>query len=118
MIVAQALADQKLVLDQITALNTTTSNLIESTSKMLHSQSEAISQQAASATVDLEKLQNAFTNIYATIDEIDAFKVAALDSMQKTVTALSAEIVKSEAYLDRVRANEPTSPARSAETDK
>jgi len=30
-IVAQALADQKLVLDQITALNTTTSNLIEST---------------------------------------------------------------------------------------
>ena len=117
-IVAQALADQKLVLDQITALNTTTSNLIESTSKMLHSQSEAISQQAASATVDLEKLQNAFTNIYATIDEIDTFKVAALDSMQKTVTALSAEIVKSEAYLDRVRANEPTSPARSAETDK
>ena len=32
-IVAQALADQKLVLDQITALNTTTSNLIESTSR-------------------------------------------------------------------------------------
>ena len=34
-IVAQALADQKLVLDQITALNATTSNLIESTSEML-----------------------------------------------------------------------------------
>ena len=105
-IVAQALADQKLVLDQITALNTTTSNLIQSTSELLHSQSGAINEQAASATVDLAKLQAAFTNIYATMDEIDTFKVAALDTMQKTVTALSAEIGKSQAYLDRVRANE------------
>lgn len=105
-IVAQALADQKLVLDQITALNTTTSNLIESTSEMLHQQSGAINEQAASATVDLAKLQAAFTNIYATMDEIDTFKVAALDTMQKTVTALTAEISKSQAYLDRVRANE------------
>ena len=101
-IVAQALVDQKLVLDQITALNTTTSNLIESTSEMLHQQSGAINEQAASATVDLAKLQAAFNNIYATMDEIDTFKVAALDTMQKTVTALSAEITKSQAYLDRV----------------
>jgi uncharacterized protein YaaN involved in tellurite resistance len=100
-IVAQALGDQKLVLDQITALNTTTSNLIESTSEMLHSQSAAINEQAASATVELSKLQTAFDNIYATMDEIDTFKVAALDTMQKTITALSAEITKSQAYLDR-----------------
>jgi hypothetical protein len=55
------------------------------------------------STVDLAKLQSAFTNIYATMDEIDTFKVAALDSMQKTVTALSSEIAKSQSYLDRVR---------------
>ena len=109
-IVAQALADQKLVLDQITALNTTTSNLIESTSELLHQQSGAINEQAASATVDLAKLQAAFTNIYATMDEIDTFKVAALDTMQKTVSTLSAEITKSQAYLDRVRANETRGP--------
>ena len=105
-IVAQALADQKLVLDQISALNTTTSNLIESTSEMLHQQSGAIHEQAASATVDLAKLQAAFTNIYATMDEIDTFKVAALDTMQKTITALTTEITKSQSHLDRVRANE------------
>jgi uncharacterized protein YaaN involved in tellurite resistance len=109
-IVAQALADQKLVLDQITALNTTTSNLIESTSELLHQQSGAINEQAASSTVDLAKLQAAFTNIYATMDEIDTFKVAALDTMQKTVTALSTEIAKSQSYLDRVRANETRGP--------
>jgi uncharacterized protein YaaN involved in tellurite resistance len=110
-IVAQALVDQKLVLDQITALNTTTSRLIESTSTLLHGQSQATNQQASSATVDLEKLQNAFKNIYATMDEIDTFKIAALDSMQKTVTALTAEITRSAAYTDRVRANEPSDSA-------
>ena len=105
-IVAQALADQKLVLDQITALNTTTGNLIESTSRMLKDQSGKISEQAASATIDLAKLQAAFANIYATMDEIDAFKLRALDNMAKTVDALSAEVTKSQAYLDRVRQGE------------
>ena len=105
-IVAQALADQKLVLDQITALNATTSNLIESTSELLRQQSGEINAQASSSTVELEKLQAAFANIYATMDEIDTFKITALDSMQKTVTALSEEITRSQAYIDRVRANE------------
>ena len=80
-IVAQALADQKLVLDQITALNTTTENLIVSTSQMLRDQSGKIHEQAASSTVGIEKLQAAFQNIYATMDEIDTFKLKALDNM-------------------------------------
>lgn len=105
-IVAQALSDQKLVLDQITALNTTTGNLIESTSRLLRDQSGKIGEQAASATIDLAKLQAAFANIYATMDEIDAFKLRALDNMAKTVTALSTEVAKSQAYLDRVRQGE------------
>ena len=105
-IVAQALADQKLVLDQITALNTTTSNLIETTSRLLRDQSGKINEQAASATIDLAKLLGAFANIYATMDEIDTFKLRALDSMAKTVEALSAEVTKSQAYLDRVRQGE------------
>ena len=103
-IVAQALSDQKLVLDQITALNTTTSNLIESTSVLLRQQSGAINEQAASATVDVAKLQTAFDNIYATMDEIDAFKLKALDSMSQTVDALTAQIAKAQAYLDRAKA--------------
>jgi uncharacterized protein YaaN involved in tellurite resistance len=109
-IVAQALADQKLVLDQITALNTTTSNLIESTSVLLRQQSGAINEQAASSTVDIAKLQAAFDNIYATMDEIDGFKLKALDSMARTVDALSAQVRKSQAYVDRARAQEQPKP--------
>ena len=41
-----------LVLDQITALNTTTGNLIETTSEMLRKQTGQIHEQAASSTIE------------------------------------------------------------------
>ena len=102
-IVAQALSNQKLVLDQITALNTTTGNLIASTSEMLRDQSAAIHQQAASGTIEIAKLQQAFANVYRTMDAISEFKVKALDSMQSTVNVLTDEVAKSRSYLDRAR---------------
>ena len=117
-IVAQALADQKLVLDQITALNTTTGNIIESTSQMLRQQTGEVMEQAANSTVELGKLQAAFQNIYATMDEIDTFKVKALDNMASTVAALENETRKAQSYLDRVRerdareAQQPTGEIR------
>jgi uncharacterized protein YaaN involved in tellurite resistance len=100
--VAQALGNQKLVLDQITALNTTTSGMIERTSEMLRDNSVQIQQQAASATVGLPQLQAAFQNIYATMDAIDTFKVEALDTMAATIGTLETEVDKSRQYLDRV----------------
>jgi uncharacterized protein YaaN involved in tellurite resistance len=105
-IVAQALTNQKLVLDQITAINTTTSNLIESTSTMLREQTGQVYSQAASATIDVQKLQTAFNNIYATMDMIDKFKVQALDNMRTTVNTLSGEIQKAQAYVERARTAE------------
>ena len=105
-VVAQALANQKLVLDQITALNTTTSKLIESTSELLATQSVDINKQAASTTIGLESLRTAFDNIYRSMDAIDTFKTEALESMSQTVTVLETEIDKSQTYLARVRASE------------
>jgi uncharacterized protein YaaN involved in tellurite resistance len=100
-IVAQAMANQKLVLTQITALNTTTSNLIESTSELLKQQSSEIHDEAASATINVQKLQTAFANIYATMDAIDTYKVQALQTMQQTVDALSGQISQAQSYLER-----------------
>jgi len=81
---------------------------------MLRDQSGQISEQASTSTIELGKLQTAFANIYATMDEIDAFKAAALDNMQKTVTALSTEIETSRTYLARARAVE-AAPAPEAD---
>lgn len=99
--VAQAMSNQKLVLEQIGALNTTTANMIESTGEMLHSQTGAIHEQAVSSTIPLETLQRAFQNIYDTMDQIDQFKLAALANMKQTVDTLGHEVEKSKGYIAR-----------------
>ena len=106
-IVAQALANQKLVLDQITALNTTTSNLIVATSQMLKTQSAAIAEQSTSATISLESLETAFQNIYDTIDQLDTYKVKAVETMAQTVDALQARLAEAGKYLERAKPDAP-----------
>jgi uncharacterized protein YaaN involved in tellurite resistance len=86
--VAQALTNQKLVLDQINALNATTSDMI------------------ANTTVEIDKLKAAFADIYQTMDMMADYKIKALENMQKTVNVLSAEIDKSKSYLDKSRQQE------------
>ena len=99
--VAQAMTNQKLVLQQITALNTTTAGMIDSTGEMLRTQTGAIHEQAASSTIPLETLQRAFQNIYETMDQIDRFKLQALENMKATVNTLGQEVEKSKGYIAR-----------------
>ncbi|MCI4066021.1 toxic anion resistance protein [Micromonospora sp. R77] len=105
-IVAQALARQKLVLDQVAALNTVTSDLIEATSSQLRMQGAQISQQAASSTIELGKLQAAFDNIFHTMDALDVFRSQATESMASTVKALEGQIERARPYLERTRRGE------------
>ena len=114
--VAQALVGQKLVLDQITALNTTTANIIDSTGKLLRTQTAQIHEQAAASTIPVETLQRAFQNIYDTMDAIDTFKLKALDSMKTTVNTLSGEVEKSRGYI--ARAEGATQNAGASATDQ
>jgi len=99
--VAQAMTNQRLVLGQITALNETTAGIIDSTGRLLRENTARIHEQAASSTIPLETLQRAFQNIYDTMDEVDTFKLKALDSMKQTVETLSGEVEKSKAYIAR-----------------
>jgi uncharacterized protein YaaN involved in tellurite resistance len=99
--VAQAMTNQRLVLGQITALNQTTSDIIDSTGKLLKEQTGKIHEQAAASTIPLETLQRAFQNIYDTMDQVDTFKVKALENMKQTVETLSSEVEKSKGYIAR-----------------
>jgi len=107
-IVAQALTNQRLVLDQVSALNMTTGSMIESTSAMLKDQTAQVHEQAATAAISVERLEAAFANVYAAIDGIDSFKLQALNSMQKTIDALSGEVARAQAYLQRAPNARPT----------
>ncbi|GAB3272061.1 toxic anion resistance protein [Sinomonas notoginsengisoli] len=105
-IVAQALANQKLVLDQIDAINTTTNNMIMRTSEMLKDQTGRIHQQAASSGVSVQTLEKAFANIYQTMDAIDTFRSQAAKNMESTVQALETGLERSRPYIERVRKQE------------
>ncbi|GII99920.1 uncharacterized protein YaaN involved in tellurite resistance [Sediminihabitans luteus] len=102
-IVSQALGQQKLVLDQINALNSTTSSLIESTSQQLRQQGAEIQQQAATSTIEVEKLQAAFENVFATMDAIDSFKAQATDTMAVTIGQLEQQVERAKPYVERAR---------------
>lgn len=100
-IVSQALAQQKIVLAQIDALNSTTADMIVSTSELLRTQGTAIHQQAAKATIDPGKLQQAFDNVFQAMDEIDRYKVDATKSIKQTVQVLEGQIGRAKAQLER-----------------
>ncbi|MGC0142105.1 toxic anion resistance protein [Pseudactinotalea sp. Z1732] len=100
-IVSQALAQQKIVLAQIEALNTTTSDMILSTSELLRSQGAGIQQQASQATIDPEKLQQAFDNVFQALDEIDNYKAEAARSMKQTVDVLEGQVTRARLQLER-----------------
>ena len=99
--VAQAMTNQRLVLEQVSALNATTAGMIDTTGALLKSQTGAIHEQAASSTIPLETLQRAFQNIYDTMDQIDTFKLQALANMKQTVDTLGNEVEKSKGYIAR-----------------
>ena len=101
--VAEAMTNQKLVLEQITQLNTTTAGIIDSTGELLKSNTAMIHEQAAASTIPVETLQRAFQNVYQTMDAIDTFKMKSLEAMKTTVDTLSVEVEKSRAYVARAQ---------------
>lgn len=113
--VAQAMTNQRLVLGQITALNETTAGIIDSTGKLLRENTARIHEQAAGSTIPLETLQRAFQNIYDTMDEVDTFKLKALDSMKQTVEVLSGEVERSKGYIARAEGQAQAAAALGSE---
>ncbi|MGO2558540.1 toxic anion resistance protein [Brachybacterium sp.] len=106
-ITAQALENQKIVLDQIDAVNRTTDNLISRTSQMLADNSVKIQEQAANSGVSEETLQQAFDNLFATMDGIDTFRTQANQNFLTTVTNLERQVERSQPYLERMQKEQP-----------
>ncbi|MGB0748334.1 MAG: toxic anion resistance protein [Magnetospiraceae bacterium] len=86
--VALALANQKLVLDRINALNKTTSDLISGTAKKLRTQGAAIHNQASSSMLDMEALKSSFKDINQAMEEITRYRQDALPKMATQILEL------------------------------
>lgn len=105
-IVAQALENQRIVLDQIDAVNSTTNAMIDQTSQMLRDNTARVQEQAVNSGVSLETLQRAYDNVFATIDQIEAFRVNANKNFASTIDNLNAQLERAKPYLERSCENE------------
>ncbi len=101
--VALGLANQKIVLDKVAAVNKTTSRLIEQTASQLKTQGVAIQKQAAGAQLDIESLSRAFGDIRQALNDISTFRRESLPTiasnileMEKLTDAAEEQIGKME----------------------
>lgn len=108
--VALALAHQKIVLDKVTALNQTTSDLIAGTAERLKTQGTAIHTQASSAMLDMNALKAAFADINTAMEEIARFRQQALPQMAQSIVELDKLTQAGEAAMQRLEEGDRVAP--------
>ncbi|MET0122999.1 MAG: toxic anion resistance protein, partial [Candidatus Thiodiazotropha sp. 6PLUC9] len=82
---AMALANQRIVLEKVEAINTTTENLIASTAERLKTQGAQIQKQASSSQIKVEVLKQAFADIKTALDDISSYRQKALPEMAANI---------------------------------
>ena len=80
--------------------------MIEGTSGLLLEQTGTVEEQATSPGVDLASLQRAWDNVFAALDQIDTYKLRALEAMKVTVHQLSDQVQRSQVQVERLHAGE------------
>lgn len=100
--VALALANQRLVLDRIEALNSTTSNLIGGTASALRTQGVEIQNRAASTVLDMAQLEQAFADVIGAIDEVSRYRREALPRLDAQIDRLEALAAEGDAAIRRL----------------
>ncbi|MGN7610548.1 toxic anion resistance protein [Magnetococcales bacterium HHB-1] len=100
--VALALANQKLVLDKIGVLNTTTSNLISGTARSLQQQGAAIQNQASQTTIDMDALKSAFQDIHVALNDISTFRREALPKMAENILEFNQLTKESQRTIEQL----------------
>jgi uncharacterized protein YaaN involved in tellurite resistance len=98
-IVSEALGTQKLVLNQVNAVNDTTNKLIAQNAELLKTQGVDIQKQATESAVNTETLEKAFQQIFQAMDAIDTYREQALPSMEKTIASLDKSVSAAKSYL-------------------
>ena len=83
--VASALYNQKIVLKKIELLNQTTNELISGTSRMLKNQGVEIHKQSLEASISVDTMKQAFTDVLSALDSISTYKQEALPKMRETI---------------------------------
>jgi uncharacterized protein YaaN involved in tellurite resistance len=109
--VALALANQRIVLDKISAVSRTTSELIAGTAERLRVQGTEIHAQASETMLDMDALRSAFADISAAMDEISRFRREALPTMASTILEFDELTDAAEEAVERMEQAQQARPA-------
>jgi len=85
---ALALANQRITLEKVQAVNVTTDKLIADTAKNLRTQGAEIHKMAAGTTLNIETLKQSFADIRAALDDVSRFRLDALPQMAQAIVEL------------------------------
>jgi len=85
---ALALANQRITLDKILAVNETTDKLIGQNAERLRTQGVEIHKMAAGTSLNIDVLKKAFVDIKAALDDISRFRQEALPRMAAAIVEL------------------------------
>nr|WKN36255.1 toxic anion resistance protein [Tunicatimonas sp. TK19036] len=97
-----ALNNQKKVLDAKKKVDQTTADLIEDNARVLQKQGVEIQKQAASSTLDVEKLTSAFNTLNQAMDEVSAFRRESIPLMRQQVVKFQQLTSEAAATIDRM----------------
>ena len=100
--VALGLANQRLVLDRVAALNQTTSALIAGTAQALRTQGVDIQIRAASTMLDMGQLEQAFADVLGAIDDLSRYRREALPKLDAQIDRLAALASQGEQAIRRM----------------
>jgi len=88
--IATGLANQKKVIDTISTVNKSTSDIMLQNANMLKTQGVEIQTQATTALLDLEDMKKAVDTLISTVNEVETFKENALPKMQSTINEFNS----------------------------
>ncbi|MCL7930987.1 toxic anion resistance protein [Halomonas llamarensis] len=108
--VAMAMGNQRLVLDRIEALNSTTSQMIGGTAKTLRQQGVDIQKRASSAMLDMQMLEEAFGEVMGAIDDLSTYRQEALPQLDEQIDRLATLSKQGSASIDHLQEGSESPP--------
>ena len=99
---AVALANQEVVLNKIKDVNETTENLLTGNARRLKQQAVDIHKDAASAQLDIDKLQLAFKDIRDALEEVSTFRQKALPQMANNILVMEKMTAEQEEQIQKM----------------
>ncbi|MBT7611008.1 MAG: toxic anion resistance protein [Bacteriovoracaceae bacterium] len=108
--VAMALNNQKLVLEKINAINSTTDSLIAGTANRLKTQGVEIQKQASGAQINLDTLKTAFSDINTALNDLSSFKQEALPVLAQTMLDMDNITTETETKLKEIEESRKSTP--------